>query len=134
MSFDEYRRRYVEPIATSVGRARREPAWEAHWLTPPPAGARPPSARFFLRGRNRVRAPSSVEGLRRYAFDPDSLHAATDSRVRELIEALERERAKVQPVDCARHARRRGHCAISRGGCAAEALALFSWAFTELRG
>ena len=99
MSFDEYHRRYVEPIATSVGRARREPAWEAHWLTPPPPEPdRRPLAFFFEDGIVCGHA-SSVEGLRRYAFDPDSLHAATDSRVRELIEALERERAKAQPVD-----------------------------------
>jgi len=99
MSFDEYHRRYVEPIATSVGRARREPAWEARWLTPPPSEPdRRPLAFFFEDGIVCGHA-SSVEGLRRYAFDPDSLHAATDSRVRELIEALERERAKVQPVD-----------------------------------
>jgi len=94
-------------VAASAGRTAREPAWEARWLTPPPADPdRRPLAFFFEDGIVCGHA-SSVEGLRRYAFDPDSLYAATDSRVRELIEALERERTKATRTGTLRSLARR---------------------------
>jgi len=86
MRFDEYRRRYVEAIHGSV-HPRREVALQARWLTPPAAEPdRRPLAFFFEDGIVCGHA-SSIEGLRRFAFDPDSLYAATDERVRSHVSA-----------------------------------------------
>ncbi len=61
---------------------------EARWLSEPLAEPdRRPLAYFFEDGVVCGKA-SSLEGLRRFAFDPDSLLAAADGRVRELISRL----------------------------------------------
>ena len=95
VGFDDYLDRYREALPKgSVSRTATPPTIEAHWLREPPeAPDRRPLAFFYEDGVVCGRR-SSLEGLRRYAFDPDSLHAAADARVRELIEALEAERAK----------------------------------------
>lgn len=98
MSFEEYVRRYREGWSAARGaQAPSPPALEPRWLAEPQAAPdRRPLAFFYEDGVVCGRA-ASLEGLRRYAFDPDSLYADTDRRVRALIEELERERAKSAP-------------------------------------
>jgi hypothetical protein len=95
VGFDEYMRRYRDGwAAAKADRAPSPPPFESRWLHEPAAPPdRRPLAFFYEDGVVCGRA-SSLEGLRKFAFDPDSLHAATDARVRELIEALAAERAK----------------------------------------
>jgi len=95
VGFDEYARRYgAGAAAAKADRAPSPPAIEPHWLHAPPTPPdRRPLAFFYEDGVVCGRA-SSLEGLRKFAFDPDSLLAATDARVRELIEALAAEREK----------------------------------------
>ena len=89
MTFDAYRERYLAAWKSSREDAPGEaPAIEARWLLEPPAEPdRRPLAYFFEDGVVCGKA-SSLEGLRRFAFDPDSLLAAADGRVRELISRL----------------------------------------------
>lgn len=93
MSFEVYRERYLDGISRgATSPSAQPPRIEPRWLEEPRAPAdRRPLAFFYEDGVVCGRA-SSLAGLRRYAFDPDSLHAATDARVLELIEALDRER------------------------------------------
>jgi hypothetical protein len=95
VAFAEYLNRYMEGWSAPRGAPRNAPlAIEPRWLQEPPSAPdRRPLAFFYEDGVVCGRA-ASLAGLRRYAFDPDSLYADTDKRVRELIEALERERAK----------------------------------------
>ena len=89
MTFDTYRERYLAAWKSSREDAPGEaPAVEARWFLEPPAEPdRRPLAYFFEDGVVCGKA-SSLEGLRRFAFDPDSLLAAADGRVRELISRL----------------------------------------------
>ena len=86
ITFDAYRRLYLEGWNSSRADASGgAPTIEARWLSEPPAEPdRRPLAYFFEDGVICGKA-SSLEGLRRLAFDPDSLLAAADGRVRELI-------------------------------------------------
>ena len=94
MSFDAYRALYLAGWSTRHEPAAQAPAFEPRWFSEPPAEPdRRPLAFFYEDGVVCGRA-SSLEGLRRYAFDPDSLYASTDGRVRSLIEALDVERRR----------------------------------------
>jgi hypothetical protein len=95
VTFAEYLTRYLEGWSAPRGiRQEATLAIEPRWLQEAPSPPdRRPLAFFYEDGVVCGRA-ASLAGLRRYAFDPDSLYADADRRVRELIEALERERAK----------------------------------------
>jgi glycosyltransferase involved in cell wall biosynthesis len=86
MTFDAYRRLYLAGWKTSRDDASRgAPTIEARWCSEPLAEPdHRPLAYFFEDGVVCGKA-SSLEGLRRFAFDPDSLLAAADGRVGELI-------------------------------------------------
>jgi hypothetical protein len=89
MTFDAYRLLYLAGWQSSREDAPGEaPAIEARWLSEPVAEPdRRPLAYFFEDGVVCGKA-SSLEGLRRFAFDPDSLLALADGRVRELTETV----------------------------------------------
>jgi hypothetical protein len=95
VGFAEYVARYIEGWSAPRGVRQATPVTiESRWLQEPPATPdRRPLAFFYEDGVVCGHA-SSLAGLRRYAFDPDSLYADTNQRVRELIEELARERAK----------------------------------------
>ena len=89
MTFDLYRRRYLAGWKASREVAPAEaPTIEARWLSGPPEEPdRRPLAYFYEDGVVCGKA-ASLETLRRFAFDPDSLLAAADGRVRDLISRL----------------------------------------------
>ena len=95
VGFAEYVGRYREGWSAPRAAQEKTPlAIEPRWLQEPPSAPdRRPLAFFYEDGVVCGRA-SSLAGLRRYAFDPDSLYADTDQRVRSLIEALARAREK----------------------------------------
>jgi hypothetical protein len=100
MTLDAYRQLYLDGWRTTREAASGEaPLIEARWLREPVAPPdRRPLAFFFEDGVVCGRA-SSLEDLRKYAFDPDSLYAAADERVRELIEALALSRENLAKVE-----------------------------------
>jgi hypothetical protein len=89
MSFDEYRRLYLAGWNLNREAASGEaPMIEARWLAqPPPEPDLRPLAYLFEDGVVCGKA-RSLEGLRKLAFDPDSLFASAEARVRELSESL----------------------------------------------
>ena len=100
MTLDAYRQLYLDGWRTTREASSGEaPLIEARWLREPVAPPdRRPLAFFFEDGVVCGRA-SSLEDLRKYAFDPDSLYAAADERVRELIEALALPRENLAKVE-----------------------------------
>ncbi len=100
MTLDAYRSLYLDGWKTTREAASGEaPLIEARWLQEPVAPPdRRPLAFFFEDGVVCGRA-SSLEDLRKYSFDPDSLYAAADARVRELIEALALARESLEKIE-----------------------------------
>jgi glycosyltransferase involved in cell wall biosynthesis len=106
-SFERYRDLYLSGWpAPSESAAHDLPAIDSAWCSPPtPPQERLPLAYLFEDGVLCGKA-KSLEGLRRYAFDPDSLYADADARVRELIEAADAQRRNldgVRPAAATRH-------------------------------
>jgi glycosyltransferase involved in cell wall biosynthesis len=99
MTFDAYRRLYLAGWKSSREDAPGEaPTIEARWLAEPIAEPdRRPLAYFFEDGVICGKA-ASLEGLRRFAFDPDSLLASADGRVRELIALLASTNGRVREL------------------------------------
>ena len=103
MTFDAYRRLYLAGWTSSrADTPGAAPTIEARWLAEPLAEPdRRPLAYLFEDGVICGKA-SSLESLRRFAFDPDSLLASADGRVRELIALLasadERVRGLIETV------------------------------------
>jgi hypothetical protein len=99
MTFDAYRRLYLAGWTSSRGNAPGEtPTIAARWLSEPiVAPDRRPLAYFFEDGVICGKA-ESLEGLRRLAFDPDSLLASADARVRELMALLASTNGRVREL------------------------------------
>ena len=99
-SFESYRRRYLEDWKVQGSRAQQGTATiDPAWLAPPPLPEPAlPLAYLFEDGIVCGKA-ASREQLRRYAFDPDSLHAATDARVGELLERAEGLEARARQAE-----------------------------------
>ena len=100
MTFDAYRQLYLDGWKTNRESAPGEapPIEDRWWREPVAPPDRRPLAFFFEDGVVCGRA-SSLEDLRSYAFDPDSLYAAADERVRELIEALALSRESLEKIE-----------------------------------
>jgi glycosyltransferase involved in cell wall biosynthesis len=99
VSFDEYRQRYLAEPPRTLADAPPLPAIDPGWLAQPHAAAeRLPLAYLYEDGVVCGKA-RSLEGLRRYAFDPDSLYADADARVRELIEARAADAEKLRRIE-----------------------------------
>jgi hypothetical protein len=99
MTFDAYRERYLagwtSRRADTPGEA---PAIEARWLSEPIVEPdRRPLAYFFEDGVICGKA-ESLEGLRRLAFDQDSLLASADARVTELLALLASTNGRVREL------------------------------------
>ena len=99
MTFDAYRRLYLAGWKSSRENAPGEtPTIEARWLSEPIVEPdRRPLAYFFEDGVICGKA-ESLEGLRRFAFDPDSLLASADARVRELMALLASTNGRVRAL------------------------------------
>ena len=103
MSLDEYRRLYLAGWNASREAASGEaPIVEPRWLDQPPAEPdRRPLAYLFEDGVICGKA-RSLEGLRKVAFDPDSLLASAEGRVRELSESVALVEQKLKRIEGSR--------------------------------
>jgi glycosyltransferase involved in cell wall biosynthesis len=91
-SFAAYGERYLAGITRAAHASDPLPPVDARWLSEPWFRPRAvPLAYLFEDGVECGKA-ESLERLRQYAFDPDSLYADADQRVRELIEERGRSR------------------------------------------
>jgi glycosyltransferase involved in cell wall biosynthesis len=92
MTFERYRSAYLAGLGERRVSGGAPPELEPRWLVEPPSvPQRHPLAFLFQDGVVCGKA-GSVDELRRYAFDPDAMHADADARFMELIQALGQQR------------------------------------------